>query len=54
MVLNDIHGLHEHKHISLAVAKAKRTDTIYETNAMGYGVPFLISLLTYLLCCHDN
>jgi hypothetical protein len=34
-VVTDMHGLHEHKHISLALAKAHKTDTLHELNALG-------------------
>eukprot|EP01087_Luapelamoeba_hula_P014540 TRINITY_DN4275_c0_g1_i1.p1 TRINITY_DN4275_c0_g1~~TRINITY_DN4275_c0_g1_i1.p1 ORF type:complete len:775 (-),score=92.21 TRINITY_DN4275_c0_g1_i1:51-2375(-) len=35
IVLNDIHGLHEHKHIAMAVSKSRKTDSIHELNVLG-------------------
>lgn len=34
-IVTDLHGLHEHKHIALALAKAHKTDTVHELNAFG-------------------
>jgi hypothetical protein len=34
-IVTDLHGLHEHKHIALALAKAHKTDTVHELNVWG-------------------
>lgn len=40
-IVTDMHGLHEHKHISLALAKAHKTDTVHEPTVPGrYRVRF--------------
>jgi hypothetical protein len=32
LIVGGIHSLHEHRHLSMAVAKAKKTDTVHEMN----------------------
>lgn len=37
-LIADLHGLHEHKHISLALAKAHKIDNLFESDTVGHYV----------------